>query len=90
MPRLDGMALPEDWRDGCFAARVMTKEGPSAVAVLRGAAFDMTPAFGTVSAWLNEADPIAAIRTRGVPMPIDLPAALEALARQTHSARRRT
>ncbi|MDO9709121.1 fumarylacetoacetate hydrolase family protein [Paracraurococcus lichenis] len=76
MPRLDGMALPEDWRDGCFAARVMTPEGPSAVAVLRGAAFDMTPAFGTVSAWLNEPDPVAAIRTRGVPMPLDLPAAL--------------
>ena len=57
MPRLDGMALPEDWRDGCFAARVMTKEGPSAVAVLRGAAFDMTPAFGTASAWLNERRP---------------------------------
>ena len=76
MPRLDGMALPEDWRDGCFAARVMTPEGPSAVAVLRGAAFDMTPAFGTASAWLNEADPVAAIRTRGVPMPLDLPAAL--------------
>ena len=76
MPRLDGMALPEDWREGCFAARVMTAEGPSAVAVLRGAAFDMTPAFGTVSAWLNEADPVAAIRTRGVPMPLDLAAAL--------------
>ncbi|MFC7476008.1 fumarylacetoacetate hydrolase family protein [Dankookia sp. GCM10030260] len=76
MPRLDGMALPEDWRDGCFAARVMTKEGPSAVAVLRGAAFDMTPAFGTVSAWLNEADPVAAIRARGVPLPLDLAAAL--------------
>jgi len=76
MPRLDGMALPEDWRDGCFAARVMTPDGPSAVAVLRGAAFDMTPAFGTTSAWLNEPDPVAAIRARGVPMPIDLPAAL--------------
>jgi fumarylacetoacetate (FAA) hydrolase family protein len=86
MPRLDGMALPEDWRDGCFAARVMTKEGPSAVAVLRGAAFDMTPAFGTVSAWLNEADPIATIRTRGVPMPIDLPAALANSAHATRDA----
>ena len=76
MPRLDGMALPEDWRDGSFAARVMIPDGPCAVAVLRGAAFDMTPAFGTVSAWLNEADPVAAIRARGVPMPLDLPAAL--------------
>lgn len=76
MPRLDGMALPEDWRDACLAARVMTAEGPCAVAVLRGAAFDMTPAYGTVSAWLNERDPVAAIRSRGVPMPLDLPAAL--------------
>ncbi|RAI59819.1 fumarylacetoacetate hydrolase family protein [Roseicella frigidaeris] len=76
MPRIEGMALPEDWRDGCLAARVMTPEGPSAVAVLRGAAFDMTPGFGTVSAWLNEPDPIGAIRTRGVPMPLDLPAVL--------------
>ncbi|MBK1659728.1 fumarylacetoacetate hydrolase family protein [Paracraurococcus ruber] len=84
MPRLDGQALPEDWRDGCLAARVMTPEGPCAVAVLRGAAFDMTPAFGTVSAWLNEPDPIAAIRQRGVPMPLDLPAAL---ANSGHSRR---
>ncbi|MFZ4409091.1 MAG: fumarylacetoacetate hydrolase family protein [Paracraurococcus sp.] len=76
MPRLDGMALPADWPDGCFAARVLTREGPTAVAVLRGACFDMTPAFGTVSAWLNEPDPVAAIRARGVPMPLDLPAAL--------------
>ncbi len=76
MPRLDGMALPADWPDGCFTARVLTREGPTAVAVLRGACFDMTPAFGTVSAWLNEPDPVAAIRARGVPMPLDLPAAL--------------
>ncbi len=76
MPRLDGMALPADWPDGCFTARVLTREGPTAVAVLRGACFDMTPAFGTVSAWLNESDPVAAIRARGVPMPLDLPAAL--------------
>ncbi|MEN0074814.1 MAG: fumarylacetoacetate hydrolase family protein [Paracraurococcus sp.] len=76
MPRIEGMALPEDWRDGCLAARVMTPDGPSAVAVLRGAAFDMTPGFGTVSAWLNESDPVGAIRARGVPMPLDLPAAL--------------
>lgn len=76
MPRIEGMALPEDWRDGCFAGRVMMPDGPSAVAVLRGAAFDMTPGFGTVSAWLNASDPVGAIRTRGVPMPLDLPAAL--------------
>ncbi len=76
MARLEGQALPEDWREGCFAARVMTPEGPAAIAVLHGAAFDMTPAYGTVSAWLNEADPVLAIRNRGVPMPLDLPAAL--------------
>jgi fumarylacetoacetate (FAA) hydrolase family protein len=50
--------------------------GPSAVALLEGAAFDMTPAFGTVSAWLNAEDPVGAIRRHGVPMALDLPAAL--------------
>lgn len=76
--------LPEDWRDGAFALRVMTPEGPCAVALLGGAAFDMTPAFGTVSAWLNTEDPVAAIRSRGVPMALDLPAALD---NSAHAAR---
>ena len=51
--------------------------GPSALALLDGAAFDMTPAFGTVSAWLNAEDPVAAIRRQGVPIAFDLRAALD-------------
>lgn len=50
--------------------------GPAAVALLAGAAFDMTPAFGTVSAWLNHEDPLGAIRRHGVPMALELPAVL--------------
>lgn len=84
MLRLDATALPEDWPEGTYAARLMTPEGPSAVALRDGAAFDMTPAFGTVSAWLNAEDPVAAIRTRGVPMVLDLPAAL---ANSAHAGR---
>jgi fumarylacetoacetate (FAA) hydrolase family protein len=85
-PRLDDAAacLPRDWPAGAYAARLMTPEGPCAVALLNGAAFDMTPGFGTVSRWLNEADPVAAIRGRGVPVPLDLPAAL---ANSAHGAR---
>src|SRR5918997_6283943 len=33
----------------------------------------MTPAFGTVSRWLNERDPVRAVRARGVPTALDLP-----------------
>ena len=69
--------LPEDLDAGAFALRVMTAEGPSVFALLAGAAFDMTPAFGTASAWLNGDDPIAAIRTRGVPAALDLAAAMD-------------
>ncbi|MCO6416917.1 fumarylacetoacetate hydrolase family protein [Siccirubricoccus sp. KC 17139] len=76
MLRPDANALPEDWRQGSFAARAMTPEGPIAIALLQGAAFDMTPAFGTVSAWFNAPDPVAAIRARGVPLAFDLPATL--------------
>jgi fumarylacetoacetate (FAA) hydrolase family protein len=50
----------------------MTPDGPSAFALLGGAAFDMTPAFGTCSAWLNAEDPVAAIRRHGVPSALDL------------------
>ena len=71
--RLDAGILPEDWERGAFAARLDTPEGPCAVALLDGQAFDMTPAFGTVSRWLNEADPIRAVRARGAPMALDLP-----------------
>jgi len=71
--RLDAGILPEDWPNGAFAARLDTPEGPCAVALLDGEAFDMTPAFGTASRWLNEADPVRAVRARGVPMALDLP-----------------
>lgn len=68
--------LPEDWPAGTYAGRLWTQQGPLAVAWQGGQAFDMTPAFGTVSAWLNEADPIAAIAARGVPFTPDDDAAL--------------
>ncbi len=74
--RLDATCLPDDWPQGSYAARVMTPDGPVAIALLNGAAFDMTPAFGTVSRWLNEADPLGVIRTRGVPLALDLKRAL--------------
>ncbi len=77
-------ALPEDLAEGCFGLRVQLPEGPAAVALLGGAAFDMTPAFGTCSAWLNAADPVGAIRLRGVPMALDLAGAL---ANAHHAAR---
>ncbi len=77
-------SLPEDWKDGAFALRVQTPDGPSVFALLGGAAFDMTPAFGTASAWLNSEDPVAAIRAQGVPAALDLPAAL---ANARHGAR---
>ena len=78
--RLDAGILPEDWPHGAFAARLDTPEGPSAVAILDGEAFDMTPAFGTVSRWLNEADPVRAVRARGEKMPaFDLPTELPRL-----------
>jgi fumarylacetoacetate (FAA) hydrolase family protein len=77
-------ALPADWRTGSFALRLMTPDGPVAHALQDGESFDMTPAFGTVSAWLNADDPVAAIRGRGVPVALDLPAAL---ANAHHAAR---
>jgi fumarylacetoacetate (FAA) hydrolase family protein len=77
-------ALPADLAEGCFALRAQTPEGPSVFALLGGAAFDMTPAFGTCAAWLNSDDPVAAIRARGVPAVLDLPAAL---ANSHHAAR---
>ena len=80
----DQTALPADIAAGSFALRVMTPEGPSVFALLNGAAFDMTPAFGTCGAWLNSEDPLAAIRTHGVPATLDLPAAM---ANAHHAAR---
>ena len=44
----------------------------------------MTPRFCTVSRWLNEEDPLGAIRRRGAPMPLDIKALL---ANSVHDAR---
>ncbi|NKC30928.1 fumarylacetoacetate hydrolase family protein [Falsiroseomonas selenitidurans] len=77
-------ALPHDLAAGSFALRLMTPEGPVVHALQGGEAFDMTPAFGTASAWMNSEDPVAAIRARGVPVALDLPAAL---ANAHHAAR---
>jgi fumarylacetoacetate (FAA) hydrolase family protein len=84
MPMAEIADLPTDLADGAFALRVMTPEGPSVFALLGGASFDMTPAFGTCSAWLNADDPLAAIRSHGVPSALDLRAAL---ANARHAAR---
>lgn len=72
----DKTCLPADWRSGHFAARVMTPEGPIVVGLAHGAAFDLTPAFGTASAWLAGADPVGAITARGTPLALDLDALL--------------
>ncbi|WP_237215136.1 fumarylacetoacetate hydrolase family protein [Falsiroseomonas oryziterrae] len=81
---VDQARLPDDLDAGAFALRAMTAEGPAVLALLGGATFDMTPAFGTCSAWLNSEDPVAAIRTHGIPTALDLPAAL---ANSHHAAR---
>ncbi|MBB5688944.1 fumarylacetoacetate hydrolase family protein [Roseomonas alkaliterrae] len=82
--RLDRACLPADIEEGSFAARIMTAEGPIIVGLLRGAAFDMTPAFGTMSRWMEEEHPAAVIRTRGAPLALDLAALL---ANSAHDAR---
>lgn len=82
--RLDRACLPEDIEDSAFAARVMTAEGPVVVGLLRGAAFDMTPAFGTMARWMEEEHPAAAIRTRGAPLALELAALV---ANSAHDAR---
>ncbi|MFC0409444.1 fumarylacetoacetate hydrolase family protein [Roseomonas elaeocarpi] len=68
--------LPQDWQQGSFAARLATPEGPVVLGVTGGRAYDLTPAFGTVSAWFESDDPVAAITARGVPLELDLAAAL--------------
>jgi fumarylacetoacetate (FAA) hydrolase family protein len=85
--RLDSTAtLPEDWPRGAYAARLMTEAGPVVLGFADGEAFDLTPAFGTVSRWLDEEDPVAAIRARGEPMPgFDL---ASVVANSAHDARR--
>ena len=82
--RLDRACLPQDLAEGTFAARLMTREGPSIIGLIRGAAFDMTCAFGTMSRWMEEEHPAAAIRTRGAPMALDLDALV---ANSAHDAR---
>ena len=47
-----------------------------AIALAGGEAFDMTPAYGTVSAWLNDPHPAAAIRARGEALALDMQALL--------------
>ncbi|WP_419896126.1 fumarylacetoacetate hydrolase family protein [Roseomonas sp. USHLN139] len=69
-------ALPSDWRDGHFALRAEGPEGPLALAISGGQVMDMTPAYGTVSTWLNGADPVSAIGAEGEPLALDLPALL--------------
>jgi fumarylacetoacetate (FAA) hydrolase family protein len=69
-------ALPQDWREGHFALRVQGADGPQVIALAKGRAFDMTPAFGTASTWLNESDPIAAIAARGEALDLDVQALL--------------
>lgn len=82
--RLDRSCLPEDFAKGAFAARIMTADGPCIAGFLGGAAFDLTSAFGTMSRWMEEEHPVAAIRQRGAPLAIDLDALL---ANSAHDAR---
>jgi len=69
-------ALPADWREGHFALRIEGADGPQVVALAKGRAYDMTPAFGTVSTWLNSEDPLGAIAARGEPLSLDVEALL--------------
>lgn len=82
--RLDRTCLPADVARGAFAARIMTVDGPCVVGLIGGAAFDMTPMCGTMSRWMEAETPAACIRTRGVPMALDLDALL---ANSAHDAR---
>jgi fumarylacetoacetate (FAA) hydrolase family protein len=82
--RLDRTCLPADLARGAFAARIMAPDGPCIVGLIGGAAFDMTPNNGTMSRWMEAENPAACIRTRGVPMALDLDALL---ANSAHDAR---
>jgi fumarylacetoacetate (FAA) hydrolase family protein len=82
--RLDRTCLPADFARGAFAARIMTPDGPCVVGLIGGAAFDMTPMCGTMSRWMEAETPAGCIRTRGVPMALDLDALL---ANSAHDAR---
>jgi fumarylacetoacetate (FAA) hydrolase family protein len=84
--RLDHTAvLPEDWPRGSYAARIMSKAGPVVLGIADGEPFDLTPAFGTVSRWLEEEDAAGAIRAHGEPIALDLAALV---ANSAHDARR--
>jgi fumarylacetoacetate (FAA) hydrolase family protein len=60
--------LPVDFAEGHFCARIMRPEGPCVIGFARGAAYDLTPAFGTASRFLEEDDAIGAITRRGQPV----------------------
>ena len=64
--------LPVDFAEGHFCARIMLPEGPCVIGFARGAAFDLTPAFGTTSRFLEEDDAIGAMMRRGQPISLDL------------------
>lgn len=79
LPRKQGGAmqvssshLPVDFAEGHFCARIMRPEGPCVIGFARGAAYDLTPAFGTASRFLEEDDAIGAITRRGQPITLDL------------------
>ncbi|MBW6398016.1 fumarylacetoacetate hydrolase family protein [Roseomonas sp. HJA6] len=82
--RLDRSCLPADFTQGSFAARVMTAAGPCIIGFIGDAAFDMTPAFGTMARWMEQDSPISCIRTRGAPLALDLDGLL---ANSAHDAR---
>ncbi len=64
--------LPVDFAEGHFCARIMLPEGPCVIGFARGAAYDLTPAFGTASLFLEEDDAVGAITRRGLPISLDL------------------
>ena len=50
--------VPADFASGHFCARIMTSDGPCVIGFAQGKAFDLTPAFGTASRFLEEDDAI--------------------------------
>jgi fumarylacetoacetate (FAA) hydrolase family protein len=82
--RIDRTCLPADFAAGAFAARIMTPEGPSIIGIIGSAAFDMTPAYGTMARWMERETPAACIRHHGAPIALDLDALL---ANSAHDAR---
>ncbi len=82
--QLDRTCLPADFAKGAFAARMMTADGPCIVGWIGAAAFDMTPAFGTMARWMENDTAAACIRHQGAPLGLDLDALL---ANSAHDAR---